>query len=189
MPSAHRAREGGETPLQKESRIAKPLVAASCLIQRLVAGKQASPQLPSWFQSMDVPLHHTQTPGIILGHRLPCCSEKQCPGSHRLKGQHTTSSILPWAQNSLWSTKVWLGRLVATETGKMFLRSQLKKRINLLLPRTAIRAGHPEPLTPHLWRRRIFFAPFKLAECHVPHHKTATDQYYWKGKRKLLCYL
>lgn len=131
-PSAHRAREGGETPLQKESTSAtvprwhtfpgqkfpptcifcgrkqgsQTLVAASCLIQRLVAGKQASPQLPSWFQSMDVPLHHTQTPGTALGHRLPCCSEKQCSGSHRLKGPHTASSILPWAQNSLWSTKV-----------------------------------------------------------------------------------
>lgn len=83
------------------SRAAKPFVAASCVIQRLVAGKQASPPPPSRFQLVVKPLHCTQAPRNSLGPRLPCCCAKQCPGSHRMKWQHTASPIPPLAQNFL----------------------------------------------------------------------------------------
>lgn len=63
-------------------RVANPSVVASCLIQRLLAAKQALPLLSSWFQSRVKSLHHTQAPENPLGRRLLCCCAKHCPGCH-----------------------------------------------------------------------------------------------------------
>lgn len=72
------------------SRVTKPFVVVSYLIQRVFPG--CCKTRCCFFQMMVTLLHHTQTPRNSLGARMPCCCVKQCPGSHRIKGQHTASS-------------------------------------------------------------------------------------------------
>jgi len=156
--------------------VAKPFVMASHLIPRVVAGKQAVPPLPSWFQAMVMPSYGTQAPRNTLGPRLLCCWAKQCPGSPGMDGQHTNPSLLPLVHKDL------AGQVSGYGKRRVFPRLRLNRCVSLLLPRAAVRAEQPEPLTPHPWRRRIFFAPSELAECPIPHHKTTTEQYDWKEK-------